>query len=125
MLKIITEARAKNPDVLKDELKQLKKLGMSEACEMPFSAYDAEDTETIQLMFPNVFKAFISFIHEQTGIDKSDLDTMDEEWDTMLMPERKELWPCFIEYLELMASGANPQADKLYKKYYQNTQEEE
>ena len=43
----------------------------------------------------------------------------------MLMPERKELWPCFIEYLELMASGAHPQADKLYKKYYQNTQEEE
>ena len=79
MLKIITEARAKNPTALKDELKQLKMLGMSEACAMPFSAYDKDDTETIQMMFPNVFKAFISFIHEQTGADKADLDTMDEE----------------------------------------------
>ena len=125
MLKIITEARIKKDEAaaFQKELDDLKALGVVEASEMPFSAYDSTDTETIQLQFPNIFKAFCSFTHEQLGIPKNDLDQMDEEWDTLTMPGRKEIWPSFIEYVELMISQAGkkgPQGDKIYKKYYKS-----
>ena len=115
MLKIFKEAIAKDPDALSKEKDQLKALGMVEASAMPFSAYDEEDTETIQMMFPNVFKAFCSFIHELTDADKKDLDYMDTEWDTL----EKRDWDCFMEYLDILSKGAGAQADKIFKKYYQ------
>ena len=82
-LKILKEAIAKNPGALAEERDSLKALGMVEASALPFSAYDETDTETVQMMFPNAFKAFCSFIHELTDANKRDLEYMDTEWDTL------------------------------------------
>lgn len=114
-LKILKEAIAKNPGALAEERDSLKALGMVEASSLPFSAYDETDTETVQMMFPNTFKAFCSFIHELTDADKRDLDYMDTEWDTL----EKRDWDCFMEYIDILSKGAGAQADKLFKKYYQ------
>lgn len=116
MLKIITEARAKNPGALAEERDSLKALGMVEASALPFSAYDETDTETVQMMFPNAFKAFCSFIHELTDANKRDLEYMDTEWDTL----DKRDWDCFMRYIDILANGGSCQANQLFKQYYKS-----
>ena len=117
----LTEAKAKNPNKLADELKEIKDLseeyGREYFTQMPFTSYD-NDPISIEVQYPEFFRVVKSFFKEMgilEGSDLEDSDTLDMSWDQDISQHD---WDVLMRACDKLVQGKGVQFEKEYKTGY-------
>lgn len=117
----LTEAKAKNPNKLADELEEIKDLseeyGREYFTQMPFTSYD-NDPISIEVQYPEFFRVVKSFFKEMgilEGSDLEDSDTLDMSWDQDISQHD---WDVLMRACDKLVQGKGVQFEKEYKTGY-------
>jgi len=117
----LTEAKAKNPNKLADELAEIKDLaeeyGYEYFTQMPFTSYD-NDPISIEVQYPEFFrvvKAFFKEMNVLTPEELGDNDELDFQWDQGL---DQHDWDVLMRTCDKLVQGKNVQIEKEYKTGY-------
>lgn len=117
----LTEAKAKNPNKLADELKEIKDLseeyGREYFTQMPFTSYD-NDPISIEVQYPEFFRVVKSFFKEMGILEGDDLnnpDVLDMSWDTDISQHD---WDVIMRACDKLVQGKGVQFEKEYKTGY-------
>ena len=117
----LTEAKAKSPNKLADELKEIKDLseeyGREYFTQMPFTSYD-NDPISIEMQYPEFFRVVKSFFKEMGILEGDDLnnpDVLDMSWDQDISQHD---WDVLMRACDKLVQGKGVQFEKEYKTGY-------
>ena len=117
----LTEAKAKSPNKLADELKEIKDLadeyGYEYFTQMPFTSFD-NDPISIEVQYPEFFRVVKAFFKEMGILSAEELnnsDILDMSWDQDISQHD---WDVFMRACDKLAQGKGVQFEKEYKTGY-------
>lgn len=117
----LTEAKAKNPNKLADELEEIKDLadeyGYEYFTQMPFTSFD-NDPISIEVQYPEFFRVVKAFFKEMGILSAEELnnsDILDMSWDQDISQHD---WDVFMRACDKLAQGKGVQFEKEYKTGY-------